>query len=86
MDAAAARPFDVILMDLRMPLMDGETAARRIREGGGPSSATPILAFSADADPKLSSELFDGVLAKPLEIGALLGGIVAALGRERRAA
>ncbi|MFT4252639.1 MAG: ATP-binding protein, partial [Caulobacter sp.] len=85
-DAAARQPFDVILMDLRMPLMDGETAARRIREGGGPNSAAPILAFSADADPKLSDGLFDGVLAKPLEIGALLGGIAAALRRERRAA
>jgi len=85
-DAAWLQAFDVILMDLRMPLMDGETAARRIREGGGPSSDASILAFSADADPKLSDGLFDGVLAKPLEIGALLGGIAAALERERRAA
>jgi CheY-like chemotaxis protein len=49
--AAAIRPFDAILMDLRMPRLDGAQAALRIRGGGGPNAGTPIIAFSADARP-----------------------------------
>lgn len=82
-EAAAIRPFDVVLMDLHMPRMDGQTAARRIREAGGVNGAVPILAFSADTDPALPTGLFDGLLAKPLELKALIQGVAAAVRRER---
>jgi PAS domain S-box-containing protein len=48
--AAASRlAYDVILMDMRMPEMDGLQAARAIRARGGPSAAVPIIAFTANA-------------------------------------
>ncbi|MBL9060280.1 MAG: response regulator, partial [Mangrovicoccus sp.] len=51
-DLAATRRFDAILMDISMPVMDGTEAARRIRSGGGASSAAPIIAVTAHALPE----------------------------------
>ena len=46
--AAGADVFDAILMDVRMPGMDGLDATRAIRASDGPSSIVPILAVTAD--------------------------------------
>lgn len=49
-EAAAATRYDVILMDLGLPRIDGLEATQRIRIGDGASAATPILALTADDD------------------------------------
>jgi len=77
--AAEAQSFDLILMDLRMPVLDGETAARRIREGHGPNRATPIIACSASVDPDVDMAVFDGVVGKPLDPALLLGAVAGAI-------
>jgi CheY-like chemotaxis protein len=52
-DAARATRFDAILMDCRMPEVDGYTAARTIRDDTtAPNAGTPILAVTANALPE----------------------------------
>ncbi|HVN01434.1 MAG TPA: PAS domain S-box protein [Caulobacteraceae bacterium] len=50
-EASARQPFDLILMDLQMPGMDGLAATEAIRAGDGPNRATPIVALSANILP-----------------------------------
>ena len=71
---AAGEPFDVILMDLRMPGMGGEAATRQIRQDGL-NGNVPIIAFSADVGAVLPVGVFDGVVAKPLDARMLIAEI-----------
>ena len=70
--------FDAILMDIRMPVMDGLEATRRIRTSGRADARTvPIIALSANAfdeDTKKSLDSgMNGHLSKPIELEKLLG-------------
>jgi CheY-like chemotaxis protein len=51
LEAVQARPFDLILMDIKMPRMDGVQATQAIRALTGPESRIPIVALTANADP-----------------------------------
>ena len=48
-EAARAKPYDLILMDMQMPEMDGVEAARLIRSAQGPNQHTYIIALTANA-------------------------------------
>ena len=69
-ERAALEPFDMILMDISMPRMDGIAATRRIRGGQGPNARTPIIALTAHAMPddvdRFLSVGMNDVLTKPL--------------------
>lgn len=73
-DAAMARHFDLILMDISMPRMDGLEATRRIR-AGGPCKDVPVIAVTANASPDRIPEFLgagmNDVLVKPITRGAL---------------
>ena len=66
---ARTKGYDIIVLDIEMPVMDGVSAAKEIRALGGDIAKTPIVAFSAFlADtPKSGSvqSVFDQTLAKP---------------------
>jgi len=70
---SAATPYDLILMDIQMPLLDGVEAAKRIRarEAGEPGRRTPILALTANTLVEDRYACFeagmDGFLIKPLD-------------------
>jgi len=75
LEVCAVRDFDLILMDVQMPLMDGLTATRELRKREAGGKRTPIVALTASA---MSDELdrclaagMDGLLTKPLEVERL---------------
>ncbi|MCB1332940.1 MAG: response regulator [Roseivivax sp.] len=69
-ETAGLRPFDLILMDISMPKMDGTAASQMIRSGTGPNRETPIVALTAHALPddiaRFRETGMDDVLTKPL--------------------
>ncbi|TVQ72747.1 MAG: response regulator [Oceanospirillales bacterium] len=52
LDLVEAELFDLILMDMQMPIMDGVTATKKIRQLDHPSALTPIIAVTANALPE----------------------------------
>ncbi|KRA64658.1 histidine kinase [Caulobacter sp. Root656] len=85
----AARGFDLILMDVQMPGIDGLEAARRIRNLPGPAARTPIIALTANVLSHQRAAYLaagmDGVAAKPISPTALIGEIVRLAGGEVQA-
>jgi CheY-like chemotaxis protein len=82
-EAAKTGRFDLILMDIKMPRMDGVEATRAIRALGGRHAVVPIIALTANADPEdaigyLASGM-SSVVEKPIKPEALLAAMNACL-------
>lgn len=82
--AASEQEFDLVLMDVRMPEMDGITATRTIRAKGGRLAELPIIALTANAFPDDIKQCREAgmtdFLAKPLRKRALVAAMLAAIG------
>ena len=83
LEAAQERAYDLILMDIKMPRMDGVQATCAIRALAGPARDTPIVALTANADPEdarsyLAAGMCD-VVEKPIKPERLRRAINAAL-------
>jgi len=76
--------FDAVFMDIQMPVMDGDTATRKLREQG---FKLPIFALTANAMKGYEEELkaagFTGHLTKPIDIDELVEALAETLGGRR---
>ena len=85
-EAVQNRRFDLILMDIKMPRMDGVQATQAIRALPGVESETPIVALTANADPADAKHYVSigmaSVVEKPIKPERLRAAINAALSAE----
>ena len=84
--AVQERPFDLILMDMHMPEMDGLEASRRIRRLPGAPGRLPIIAMTANAmksDMEACADAgMDDFISKPLQIGDFVAALNRALEKD----
>ncbi len=82
-EMARGQDYDLILMDVQMPLMDGLEATRTLRSEG---LTTPVIALTAHTTKEDQTRCLqagcDGFLCKPLNQGTLLAAVQQYLGCE----
>lgn len=86
--ALQANRFDLVLMDIMMPEMDGVETTRRIRESDGPGARIPIVALTANAmsgdrETYLAAGM-DGYVAKPVGVAELFTAMAPWLGPDEK--
>ena len=83
LERLARESFDVVLMDVYMPDMDGREATRRLRAEAGPNQFVPVIAITASATERdweaCRAAGMDGHVAKPIEPAQLYAALDAAL-------
>jgi len=74
-DVASANPFDVIFMDLQMPVMGGIEVTEKLRKNPGPNQTTRVIALTANASNEDVDACYaagmNGFLSKPLTLSEL---------------
>jgi CheY-like chemotaxis protein len=82
LSALEREPFDVVLMDLQMPEMNGDVAIQTIRACGRPYAAIPIVVVTADAMKGMEEHCLtlgaDAYVAKPIDV-ELLSAVINAV-------
>ena len=88
LDAMEAHPFDIVLMDINMPHMNGIEATRLFRLGGPASPHLPIVALTADATVEMAHKCIeagmDGCITKPFTPAHLIATIDALVGADMK--
>ena len=85
LDLLQSDPFDLVLMDVEMPAMNGLQATRAIRAGqaGGRNQEVPIIAMTAYSTSADEQACYDagmtGYLAKPLNLESFIGAVQSAV-------
>jgi PAS domain S-box-containing protein len=84
LDAVSSRPYDLILMDVQMPEMDGIEATKRIRAMAGAARDIPIIAMTANAmkgdRERLLAVGMNDYVSKPIDKGQLFLAIASCMG------
>ncbi len=84
LDRLADQTFDLVLLDVHMPVMDGIEAVKRIRAADAPWRNVPVIALTADAmsgdRERLLSVGMTGYASKPIEQAALVQEIYRVMG------
>ncbi|MEG3638815.1 ATP-binding protein [Magnetococcus sp. PR-3] len=87
LEALSRAPYDLILMDLAMPEMDGWAAMERIRAMAPPLGEIPIIALTANAYPEVRKQCLEAgaqdYITKPINRAVLFNGIMALLGERQ---
>jgi len=82
-EAARVEAFDVVIMDVRMPEMDGREATRRIRAMAGPNQHVPIIAVTADTEETDKAACraagMTAFIGKPIDPVKLLNTVIEAV-------
>ena len=90
LSAVQERQFDLVLMDIKMPRMDGVQATKAIRALSGPAATVPIVALTANADPDDAKKYLAcgmaAVVEKPIKPERLRMAMNAALEQIKTAA
>lgn len=83
LEAARRQTFDAILMDVQMPVMDGETAVRTLRADDGPHARVPVIGITAHSLQKERDRLLAAgmstCLSKPVREADIRSALVTAL-------
>lgn len=76
LEALNLEPYDIVLMDIHMPGLDGAEAFKRLRNSGSLNRVVPVIALTADSmrgdREKFLAKGFDGYVAKPIDERSLV--------------